>query len=420
MDLRAHSRWMVGGLAVCAFGAATDAAASNMTHPRTPVLWENTECMQTHDRSADPVYQLVYDIPNEDTEVTIDEVDDSRRHQFFALCRQENSQVHLPRWITQEDVDAAAAKNLIDPLAVGDEEIFETATYWEGCWHRINDDVDRRPITNAMASQPVPWDTTGIDEGTYVIWGYTWEPAFNIWVQRQGAIVKVHDGGDPRDIGPGAAITTPEQNIYKNDVVDLEGCVDAREGSTMTAYYATTEGASDPDWEPAWTPFAEDVAVEGDSFSIEFAPPEEVAGGAVLIHVRVTDDEDRQYEAHMRDLIHVLPGDNPESCDEGGGFIGSPGCADTEGETDPGETTGVDPGTTGGQTSNASTSNGSSASESGEENDDDASDGTGPGQDSDDGDPPKGCGCTSDPRLPLPAQLLFVGAGVALLRRRRA
>lgn len=419
MDLRAHSRWLVGGLAVCAFGAATDARASNMTHPRTPVLWENTQCMQTHDRSEDPIYQLVYDIPNEDTEITVDEVDDSRRHQFFALCRQENSQVHLPRWITQTDVDAAAAKNLIDPLAVEGEDIFESATYWEGCWHRINEDVDRRPITNAMASQPVPWDTTGIDEGTYVIWGYTWEPAFNIWIQRQGAIVKVHDGGDPRDIGPGAAITTPEQNIYKNDIIDVEGCVNAPAGSTMTAYYATTEGASDPDWEPGWTPFAEDIAVEGDTFAIEFAPPEEVAGGAALIRVQVVDGDDREYDAHMRDLIHVLPGDNPNNCDEGGGFIGSPGCDDTGGETDPSGSSGPGEETTGGQTSGAPTSGGTAMTSSDSEDTSDASEGTGPGQDSDGGDPPKGCACNSAPDPTTPGGLLVLGVGLALLRRRR-
>jgi hypothetical protein len=181
-------QWGLLGLAT-AWIVPGAAEASNGLHPRTPVQWNDTVCMELVDRTADPVYLLDYDIPFEDTEVTTDEVADSRTHQFFALCRQYHAQEYLPNWITWADLDAAAAKKLVDPGAFDDLDVFETSPVWADCWSRITEDDARRPITNAMADMDVPWDTSALPAGTYIIEGYTHEPAFNMWSSRHSGVI---------------------------------------------------------------------------------------------------------------------------------------------------------------------------------------------------------------------------------------
>jgi MYXO-CTERM domain-containing protein len=243
--------------------------------------------------------------------------------------------------------------------------------------------------------------------GTYAVWGYTYEPAFNIWTQRQGSIVKVIDGGDPHDIGPGAAITTLEQTPYKGETVPIEGCVNAAPGSTMTASFASTSGSSDPDWVPQWTPFLEDAAVEGESFTLDFLAPEEFAGEQLMVRLDVTDPMARTYEAHMKENVFVLKGMEGD-CETGGGdFIGGAGCGgDDSGssggasDSDAGEGTATD-----GTGMEATDGNGSASS-------------TSPIDDPTDGGK-KACACTSSTRPgPLPLAMLLLIASA--FRRRRA
>lgn len=382
------------------------AQAGNGLHPRTPVMWNDTQCFDIVDRSVDPIYEVVYDIPFEDTDVTPDEVSNSRTHQFFGICRQFHSQIFLPNWITWADVEAAVGAGLIDMTGIEDDHVIETNPAWDGCWFRVNGDDERRPITEEMASAPVPWDTTTVPEGTYVIWGYTYEPAFNLWTQRQGSIVKVIDGGDPHAIGPGAAITTREQTPYKDETVTIEGCVNALPGSTMTAYFASTAGASDPDWEPGWTPFVEDVPVEGESFTLDFLAPGEVAGETLMVRLDVTDPMDRTYEAHMKENVIVLKGMGMD-CETGGSFIGGAGCGDDDsGTSEGGSASETDGSATSDPTQTPDTdSGGSSGSTAPIDGDDDGGD--------------KGCGCSSTgATAPLGFGLLFVA--FAAVRRRRA
>jgi hypothetical protein len=156
----------------------SSAAATNTRHVRTPVLWTDVPCMTLHDRSQGAVMHLPYDIPYEDTEVGPDEVADSRTHQFFAMCRSKPTAPELPWWITQADLDAAIAADIdLSTVGTGPSDILETATDWDGCWVRINADDDRRPITFAAAAAGVDWDTSAVAAGSYVLWGYTWEPA---------------------------------------------------------------------------------------------------------------------------------------------------------------------------------------------------------------------------------------------------
>jgi MYXO-CTERM domain-containing protein len=382
------------------------AHAGNGLHPRTEVVWSDTTCFEVVDRSVDPIYEVEYDIPFEDTDVTPDEVMNSRTHQFFGICRQFHSQIFLPNWITWADVADAVDVGLVDMNGIEDDHVIETNPDWDGCWFRVNGDDERRPITNMMASMPVPWDTTGVPVGTYVIWGYTYEPAFNLWKQRQGSIVKVIDGGDPVDIGPGAAITTGEQTPYKGESVAIDGCVNALSGSTMTGYFASTSGASDPDWTPQWAPFIEDTAVEGESFTLDFLAPDEFAGEQLMIRLDVTDPMGRTYEAHMKENVIVLKGMDGD-CETGGNFIGGAGCGGDESESSAGasdsdsaETAATDP--TAGSATDGEGSGSSTTPETG----------------GDDGGK-KSCACTSSSGpAPVHLGLLLVLFGIA--RRRRA
>src|SRR5688572_15773085 len=170
MSLSRRLRWSVIGALVSTPALAPSlASASNMTHPRTPVLWEGgggecelpmieSPCMTLHDRSDDPVLHLPYGIPYEDLEVTPDEVTDSRTHQFFAFCRPHSPQDYLPGWITDADVDAAVTKGLLEVGTVEPADIMTSNETWQDCFVRITADTERRPIACPMAEAGVEWD----------------------------------------------------------------------------------------------------------------------------------------------------------------------------------------------------------------------------------------------------------------------
>ena len=238
------ARLIVPGAALLLAGLAlpTLARAGNGVHPRTPVDWQPAPaCMTVVDRTIDTKLVLTYTIPYEDTVVTADEVADSRRHQFLAFCRGHSRQEPLPVWLSNADVAVAAAKSLLDPADVKPEDVFETNAEWQDCWFRITGDDQRRPITFAEAAKPVVWDTTLLPVGPYVIAGYTWEPAFNIWSERIG-VVKVIDDPDPSMSPPALALTNGEEIKFGNEVLSLVGCLDAMDGSTIAGYWSLTTG----------------------------------------------------------------------------------------------------------------------------------------------------------------------------------
>lgn len=348
---RVRSTVMVGLAAVSgalALGAPTTAIAGNGLHPRTPVVWEDgTACMTVVDRSADSILQFDYAIPFEDTDVGEDEVADSRTHQFAAFCRDKDPQTVLPNWFAWADVEAAGMLPLdVDPDEVPPSNVLDLSDEWAGCWTRITEDADRRPITEAAAAEPVVWDTTGIPAGSYVVYGYTYEPAFNVYVRRPG-VVKVVDDPTLSASGPAAAITTKEQNLYKNEETTIEGCVSAMEGSTVSGYWAVAEQ------DPTWVPFIEDEPISEGALALPFLPPEEAAGETSMIRIDVTDPMGRTHTAYMAELIIVLLQEGPGDCDEGGGsFISDPNCDNADdGGSGSGEddgTAGEDDGTTGG------------------------------------------------------------------------
>ena len=305
------------------------AHAGNGAHPRTPVDWSSAACMTVVDRSSDgPLVSLEYAIPYEDTDVTQDEVADSRTHQFFVFCRDRHLEDILPGWISEADVMAADLAGLGDANIVDFElEILDNTPIWAGCWQRITADDERRPITFAAASTPVPWDTSTLAPGAYVVDGYTYEPWFNLWTPHPG-VFKLVDDPDPAANGPAAALTFGEQTVtYGVDEASITGCVDAMAGSTMTLSWSNGNINGEPNWEV----FAADLPVEGASFDVAYAPAIEAVSNSVMIQLEVTDPMGRSWLAYSRQYIAVVEdvGGDESGCDSDGGFVGNP-CDDTD------------------------------------------------------------------------------------------
>lgn len=389
------------------FGATVAAPAvafaGNGLEPRTPVAWpDDTACLTVVDRTQGAMLHLDYSIPYEDADVTPDEVADSRRHQFIAFCRDHSREEFLPTWLSWKDVDAAAAKMLVDPLTIEDEQVLETSTVWKDCWFRITADDDRRPITFAQAMKGVDWDTTVLPAGPYVVQGYTWEPWVNIYSQRPG-VVHVVDGPDLAAVGPAAAVSTKTDVTFAEDPYVIEGCARALPGSTLTGYWSLSGGGM-----LDWQPFAEDVPLDGETFELPFLPPPAAAGKTVALRVDVSDPMQRTFSAYPLVLVTVLPGgggDNTTGCDPEASFIADP--CDTSG-TGGSSTTGPGSGSgdSGADTSSAPGSPGSSTGNSSDS-------GTATEPMLEDG--PSGCSC--DVRaLSFPAWV--VGVLLALRRRR--
>ncbi|MEM6991394.1 MAG: hypothetical protein AAF721_12875 [Myxococcota bacterium] len=292
--------------------------AGNAGHAPTQVQWGEGPCLTVVDRSVDPVVHIRYDIPFEDVEVTTDEVDDSRTHQFFAVCESTGWHVFLPPWVSEGDVEAAAGRGLVDPDALGPDDVLETSTRWADCWWRITADDARRPITFDAADAGVDWDTTALSAGVYIVEGYTHEPPKSQWVTRPG-VYKVVDSA-AQAVGPAVAITTGESIAYVDTPLAIDGCVDAAEGATVRASWGSI---ADP---VPWATFAEVVA-EGESFSIPFTPSPGSAGTMVAIRVEVVEPDGASSTALMLHPITVL--DEAPPCDDEGG-------CDTTGAADSG------------------------------------------------------------------------------------
>jgi len=319
---------VLGPLALTVLGPNL-AHAGNGNHPRTPVDWSDAPCMTVIDRSQNPIYPLTYAVPFEDTQLTDDEVADSRRHQFLGFCRDHDRDAVLPNWISEADLDAAAAEQLGDPDEVDlDLEVLDYNVDWTDCWTRINADDQRRPITFASAEQPLLWDTSALAAGTWVVEAYTWEPWFNLWTQHPG-VFKIVDDPDPAASPPAAALTYAEQSVDVGDNASISGCVDAMPGTTMTLSWASASAT------PTWEVFAEDLPADQGSFDLPYAPTLAAAANAVSIRLELSDPMGRSWTAYSPVYIQVTEDFGETGCEEGG-FVGGDDCdeEDTEDGSD--------------------------------------------------------------------------------------
>lgn len=326
-------RWSAALLFVL---APLPASAGNGAKLRTPVIWDPGACMTIVDRSADPLLHLAYSVGREDPPagqtLPAAEVSDSRTHQFLAFSAENPDFFFLPNWITYADVASAAAKYLVDPADVDPEDVLETNPEWSDRFLRITADDDRRPITFDTAALGVDWDTSAAPAGTYVVQGYTYEPAFNIYERRPG-VVKLIDGGPPEDYAPAVALEREELLIYRNSVVTLRGCADAMDGSVLTAEWALLQP------EPQWVPFVADLKVENGDLELEFVPPAELVGAQGLLRATVRDPMGREYTTHALQAIEVLDEDDPNACSTACDGTGTGDGTSSDGTTDSGDST---------------------------------------------------------------------------------
>jgi hypothetical protein len=292
----------------------------NLDHVRTPVDWSGAPCLTVIDRSVGgPIYPLQYAIPFEDTMLSEDEPPDSRRHQFFAFCRDHYFEDQLPNWISLADLDVAVelGLGLYEGLDL-EYDVLDQALRWQGCFMRINADDDRRPITFAAAAEGVAWDTSSLVAGTYVVEAYTWEPWFNRWTEHPGVFRIIDDPAAAHP--PAAALTFPEQVVTVGEEATLGGCVDAMPGSTMDLAWAL--GGSGVD--PQWLVFASDVPVRNGSFTLPFIGPEAAIGHYLLVRLDVEDSLGRAWTAYSSEYIGVIamppmPSDSGEESEDSGG-----------------------------------------------------------------------------------------------------
>jgi hypothetical protein len=311
--------------AVLVFAYARQARAGNGLHARTPVLWHDVECLERIDRATQPTYALSYDIPFEDIDVTEDEVDNSRTHQFFAFCRQLPPGVEPPQWITPLDVSQAEAHNLLPEGGVGELDVLEDHPQWQGCWYRINADEERRPITYEMAEQEVVWDLAEVPAGTYSLQGYTYEPAFNLWVPRNAGVIKIVDSEGVADAGPAAAITSGEQSVCVGESIVLEGCFDALPDASVTVSYAVVSDAD----ELQWVEVEHEGALGDGRFALRWTAPDDLGDETVVTRIDFIDPNANSYSAFAAHDVFVRPrsspgcGSSPDPCGDGKGCSGT-------------------------------------------------------------------------------------------------
>ena len=324
------------------------AAAGNSVHPRTPVLWPEAPCVRTVDRSLSPELEFSYEIPQEDTLLTPDELDDSRRHQFVALCRQYAAGRPPPLYVSTYDLERAIDSGFEDAELLADPEAtLETSELWAGCWVRVTPDDARRPITFEAAAEPVVWDTSAVEAGTWLLLGYTWEPPYNIW-RRAPWVVRVVDDPPLPDPPQAAATIADTVDGFDHDAsIELELCVDAVAGSTLTLEWANSK--SDP---LEWMSLEQVELGEQSTLSLPFVPPETSWGQTALLRAHVEQALGPGYQAHGLAPVVIYAGSSGD------------GDGDGDGDSDGDET--AEGGETGSaETSSSETSGGPSSADEG-------------------------------------------------------
>ena len=306
--------------------APTAARAANGILPRSPTLFPGAPCMLTVDKAKQSTIHFDYMVGFEDapTNLTMDELDDSRTHQFFALDHLLFDSVpSLPNWITQSDFDRAATKQMF-VNTYGPEDFLETSTEWGSAdWVRITPDDARLPISNAQAAMGFDWDISDVAPGTWIVLGYTFEPENNKWSPRRGA-VRIIDSGQSSDLGPSAWIyagamldeSSPVGTATQAQPYEVPYCVVAAPGSKMTASWGLLEGVDEPDWVPFVD--GEDVPADGDhTFTLE--PPSATADSTIKLRLVIDQPDGSSIETFSVGKVQVIGDPNAPPDDPPGG-----------------------------------------------------------------------------------------------------
>lgn len=322
--------------ATCALGViaclcARSADASNIEHPRTPVLWPQAPCIQDLQLASEASFEFAYAIPYEDTQVSDDELEDSRRHQFVAFCRQWPAGEPPPPYISVSDLQRAidAQIELETELLDEPEATLETSVEWAGCWTRVTADDARRPITEAAAAEPVVWTPEGVAPGTWMLAGYTWEPPFNMWSRAPG-VVRVLDADMQGPAGPAAAVELTPEGLELDSSLTIPVCVAAELEAQLHFEWAVAK-----DEPRVWTGLLEQVVGEAEELEVEFPSDPEYQGATLLLRARIEDAE-TNYISHGLVRLNVyappLGGEDEGGDEEESGEAGESGAESEESE----------------------------------------------------------------------------------------
>jgi len=300
-------------------------SAANGSKPRVPVVWSEGPCATVVDRSATTTVHFDYIVPYEDLgELTSDEVDDSRTHQFFAFTRLDyaafGTAQQLPPWIGRADIDRAA---VVDPEVVPENvepiDVLGTTTRFAADeWLRITADDARVPISDAQALLGVDWDVTEVPSGVYTIWGYTWEPLTNVWAGRQGFVKVVQSTAQAAEVGPAIALLIDNSEVTTGEPYPVQGCADVPAGSTVTIEWGVVDG---PD-EPQWAVLIEEAPISTGALALTIELPAEVVDGQpgqtlARLRATVTDPRGKQHVAYSPGSYKVIAGERPPSDEDG-------------------------------------------------------------------------------------------------------
>ncbi|HWB73295.1 MAG TPA: hypothetical protein VG755_00040 [Nannocystaceae bacterium] len=306
------------------------AHATNGNTPRTPALYPPHACMARVDRSSSPLFHFDVTIPFEDVTLTMDELADSRTFQFFALCHDDHRLQTMPNWIDESDAMRALELGVIPELPPA-SDVLAGNPHWapDECVQVIN--AERMPISCDATMMGVQWDTTGVPAGNYVIRGYTFAPAVNLWTSRLG-VVQV---ADDDTVAPVVALTSPvyEPKAFQQSGFRILGCMGGPEGTTVKLSWAATSSTMLDD-ESAWTQFAELDAAAGEIDEL-LVPPESAIYLGLLVRGVATAPDGTHWTGFAPGFITIYPGDDasddpvlppgPDACDVGGDTSGGLG-----------------------------------------------------------------------------------------------
>lgn len=285
-------------------------------HPRTPVQWPAGACIEVVERSGDPVLHLDYAVAADDTMVTIDELPDSRTHQFLAFDRHHPPGEPLPRYLSESDLQRAIDAGLEDAEVQGTGVVIDTDPLWGPAMTRITGDDMRVPITVEQAAMGVDWDTSGVAEGAYFVAGYTWEPKLNLWSPRDAVVLVVDELGPtspPAAAMPGL-FELVDTLVTVGEPFEVRACARAMAGSQAVFEWRPTESAG-----AQWTSFATRSLDATDiiELSASFDAPPETRGTSVDLRVRVEDTQGREVIAYARRELMVINDGAGETGDTG-------------------------------------------------------------------------------------------------------
>lgn len=325
------------------FVAQGGVRAANGVIPRTPAVFHREACLSVVDRSVDARFVVDVSIPREDTQLTEDELPDSRRFQFFALCRDTNQGWEpLPNWVSTDDAQRSLSHDppIIEELPAP-ADVLETSEAWSDCAYPINGAQERIPITCAALDGGVTWDASSVPAGNYVLRGYTFEPDLNRWAVRAG-VVQVRDGGNPL---PVASLTTPavsDLKMSREQGFPIRGCMDGPAGTTVTLSWASVLDleVDDPsDWHDFATLDAAQAMIEVD-FAAEGADDYDL----LAIRARAQAPDGASWDGYAPGTLIVYPdgesddAEPPAAADHCGFFPDPSGTASSGTDSDGGAT----------------------------------------------------------------------------------